>query len=76
MARITFEDCVKTGLSMYEVVHVAAKRARQLNKGAERQIHCNNRNPVTALREIAAGKVRMKQVSDELEDDELSSILN
>ncbi len=58
MARITIEDCLKNVDNMYELVHLATKRARQLYKGAEPTVKSKNRVIVTALREVAAGKVR------------------
>ena len=59
MARITVEDCVAKGLTRFELVIIAAKRARQLLKGAKPLIVSDNRDIVVALREIAAGKVRL-----------------
>ena len=59
MARITVEDCVDKGLTRFELVIIAAKRARQLLKGAKPLIESDNRDIVIALREIAAGKVRL-----------------
>jgi DNA-directed RNA polymerase subunit omega len=58
MARITVEDCVQNVSSRFELVVVAAKRARQLLKGAKPLVESNNRDIIIALREIAAGKVR------------------
>jgi DNA-directed RNA polymerase subunit omega len=58
MARITVEDCVGKGSSRFDLVVLAAKRARQLLKGAKPLIEADNREIVIALREIAAGKVR------------------
>jgi DNA-directed RNA polymerase omega subunit len=46
---------------MYELVHLATKRARQLYKGAEPLVKSKNRIVVTALREIAAGRVSVTQ---------------
>jgi DNA-directed RNA polymerase subunit omega len=43
---------------MYELVHLATKRSRQLYKGSDPLIKSKNRVIVTALREIAAGKVQ------------------
>lgn len=60
MARVTIEDCLKTVENMYELVHVATKRARQLYKGSNTLVKSKNRVVVTALREIAANKVRAK----------------
>jgi DNA-directed RNA polymerase subunit omega len=57
MARITIEDCLKNVDNMYELVHLATKRSRQLYKGSEPLVRSKNREVVTALREIAGGKV-------------------
>ncbi|MFQ5586076.1 MAG: DNA-directed RNA polymerase subunit omega [Thermodesulfobacteriota bacterium] len=57
MARITVEDSlVKVG-SRFELVHLAAQRARMLLRGARPLVDSGNRPVVTALREIAAGEV-------------------
>ena len=58
MARVTIEDCLGRVENMYELVHLATKRARQLYKGSEPLVRSKNRVVVTALREIAAGRVR------------------
>jgi len=58
MARVTIEDCLKHVENMYELVHLATKRSRQLYKGADPLVKSKNRLVVTALREIAAGRVR------------------
>lgn len=58
MARITVEDCLDKVSSRFELVLLASKRARQLQKGAKPLIVSDNRDIVIALREIAAGKVR------------------
>ena len=57
MARVTIEDCLHNVENMYELVHLATKRVRMLTRGAEPLVRCRNRNIVTALREIAEGKV-------------------
>ena len=57
MARITVEDCLERIDNRFEIIHVAAKRVRQLDKGSKRLVTCKNQNAVTALREIADGKV-------------------
>ena len=64
MARITVEDCLNKIPNRFELVLLAAKRARQLFKGAKPLIESDNREVVVALREIAAGEVR--KVSKEL----------
>jgi len=57
MARITVEDCLEMIDNRFAIVHIAAKRVRQLNKGSKRLVACSNEHAVAALREIAAGKV-------------------
>jgi DNA-directed RNA polymerase subunit omega len=57
MARITIEDCLGGVSSRFELVALATRRARQLLKGAKPLLVTDNRDIVTALREIAAGKV-------------------
>jgi DNA-directed RNA polymerase subunit omega len=68
MARITVEDCLEKVPSRFELVMLAAKRTRQLLKGAKPLIESDNRDVVTALREIAAGKVRRAPDSDLIHD--------
>ncbi len=58
MARITVEDCLQKVPSRFELVILAAQRARQLFKGAKPLIEADNREVVVALREIAEGKVK------------------
>jgi DNA-directed RNA polymerase subunit omega len=57
MARITVEDCLRRVPNRFELVMLAAKRARQSFQGAKPLLETNNLEIVTALREIAAGKV-------------------
>jgi len=58
MARITVEDCVAHIPNKFQLVLVAAKRARQLANGAEPMVEWENDKPtVVALREIAEGYV-------------------
>ncbi len=58
MARVTVEDCLEQVNNRFALVILAADRARQLSKGARPLIECNNKPAVTALREIAAKKVK------------------
>jgi DNA-directed RNA polymerase subunit omega len=60
MARVTVEDCLEKIPSRFELVILASKRAKQLLKGAKPLLKTDNREIVTALREIAAGKVRRR----------------
>jgi len=57
LARITVEDCLDHCENRFALVHIAAKRSRELFKGIDPLIECKNREVVTALREIAAGKI-------------------
>lgn len=61
MARITIEDCLKAGHNKFSLVHLAAKRVIQLRKGKEPLVSASNKEIVIALREIAAGKVRVRE---------------
>jgi DNA-directed RNA polymerase subunit omega len=63
MARITVEDCLQKVNSRFELVILAAQRARQLFKGAKPLIESDNREVVVALREIAEGKVKKAETS-------------
>ncbi|MCX7857844.1 MAG: DNA-directed RNA polymerase subunit omega [Deltaproteobacteria bacterium] len=57
MARITVEDCMEYVENRFELVHLAVKRAKQLLKGEKPLVKSENKEIVTALREIAEGKV-------------------
>lgn len=58
MARITVEDCLANIDNIFEMVLVAAKRARRVAHGADTLVDRQNDKPtVIALREIAAGHV-------------------
>ncbi len=58
MARLTIEDCLTQVDNRYDLVPLAAKRARQLALGKDALVDENNDKPtVVALREIAAGLI-------------------
>ena len=58
MARVTVEDCIEKVENRFELVLLAAQRARDISVGAELQVEKNNdKNPVIALREIAEKKL-------------------
>lgn len=63
MARISVEDCLDLIPNRFVVVMLAARRMRQLLKGSDALVECDNKEAVTALREIAAGKVGIKNAS-------------
>lgn len=66
MARITVEDCLQKVNNRFALIHMAAKRVRQLRKGVEPTIVTKNRDVVTALREVAAGTVFGVEPVDEV----------
>lgn len=68
MARVTVEDCLKNVKNRFELVLIAAKRARQLMHGKEAKVELDNdKSTVVALREIAAGYTDFDQ--QEAQDD-------
>jgi DNA-directed RNA polymerase subunit omega len=65
MARVTAEDCLKLIPNQFELTLIAAKRARQLARGAEARLPWGtHKSTVLALREIAEGHID-KGVLDE-----------
>ena len=79
MARVTIEDCLLNVDNMYELVHLATQRTRMLYKGADPLVKSKNRIIVTALREIAAGRVlpvTTLPVTGAATDAELSALAN
>ncbi len=73
MARITVEDCLDNIENIFEMVLVAAKRARRVAHGAEPMVELENDKPtVVALREIAAGLVGpsiLEEIDEPVTDD-------
>ena len=75
MARITIEDCLEKVPSRFQLVHMAAKRVRQIREGSEYLVSSpKNEDIVVALREIAADKVRARPAEIEIETEELNEI--
>jgi DNA-directed RNA polymerase subunit omega len=67
MARITVEDCVTRVPNRFELVMLAAQRARDVSAGASLTVERDNdKNPVVALREIADGTVELDHLRYEL----------
>lgn|SRR5688572_3901684 len=67
MARVTVEDCVLQVPNRFELVMVAAQRARDISSGASLTIdRDNDKNPVVALREIAEEKVNLDALNNAL----------
>jgi len=69
MARVTIEDCLERVENRYELVHLTVKRVKQLREGDDALVRSKNKEIVTALREIAAGKVKHATV-EEYDSDE------
>jgi DNA-directed RNA polymerase subunit omega len=65
MARITVEDCLEKVNSRFELVMVAARRAKMLIRGAKPVVESTNRAIVTGLREVAARKVYLVEPPEE-----------
>lgn len=66
MARITVEDCLQNIDNLFQLVLVAAKRARRLANGAEATVDWENDKPtVVALREIAAGNITAELLEEQ-----------
>ena len=67
MARLTVEDCLDNVDNRFELVLVAAKRARQLSMGADPLVELENDKPtVLALREIAENKIDKSVLEEEV----------
>lgn len=65
MARVTVEDCVDKVSNRFDLVLLAAQRARQISGGAELTLDRDrDKNPVVALREIAEETVRPADLQD------------
>ena len=71
MARITVEDCLEVVPNRFDLIVMAAKRARQLHAGVEPRLDNSERDKPTvlALREIAAGKINAEEI-DQIEREE------
>lgn len=67
MARVTVEDCVEIVPNRFELVMLAAQRAKKLGTGAQMTVpRDNDKNPVVALREISEGTILPEDLREEL----------
>lgn len=67
MARVTVEDCILKVSNRFELVMLAAQRARAISSGAPLEVdRDNDKNPVVALREIADDKLDRETLSEAL----------
>ena len=62
MARITVEDCLDKIPNRFQLVLAATSRARMLSQGHTAKVESKNKPCVTALREIAEGKVGIEML--------------
>lgn len=67
MARVTVEDCIEKVPNRFDLVLLAAHRARNIAAGAQLQIdRDNDKNPVVSLREIAEDRVALDGLAESL----------
>jgi len=67
MARVTVEDCVDKVPNRFDLVLLAAQRAREISGGAELTVDRDrDKNPVVALREIAEQTIRPNELQESL----------
>lgn len=67
MARVTVEDCIEEIPNRFELVMVAAQRARKIGSGAPLTVdRDNDKNPVVALREIAEQTVDKEELKEDI----------
>jgi DNA-directed RNA polymerase subunit omega len=67
MARVTVEDCVMKVPNRFELVLLAAQRARNISRGEQLTIdRDNDKNPVVALREIAEETLALPELEQDL----------
>ena len=67
MARVTVEDCVEKIPNRFQLVLLAAQRARNLSRGEELTLdRDNDKNPVVALREIADETIELPRIEQDL----------
>ena len=57
MARVTVEDCLEKIPNRFELAVIVSKRVKQLLRGDQPLVSSKNKHVVTALREVASGKV-------------------
>jgi DNA-directed RNA polymerase subunit omega len=75
MARITVEDCLHNVDNLFQLVLLAAQRARRLANGAEPTIAWENDKPtVVALREIAEGNITAEMLREPEPQPEQSAV--
>ena len=67
MARVTVEDCIIRIPNRFQLVMMAAQRARNISAGSQLTVDRDrDKNPVVSLREIADGTVGLEELEDSL----------
>ena len=67
MARVTVEDCVEIHPNRFDLVVLAAQRSREISSGSQITVERDNdKNPVVALREVAAQKFTPDELKESL----------
>lgn len=67
MARVTVEDCIREVPNRFDLVLLAAQRARQVSAGSPLTLsRDNDKNPVIALREIAEKTISLTELQESL----------
>jgi DNA-directed RNA polymerase subunit omega len=67
VARVTVEDCIEKIENRFDLVLMAAHRARMISAGAQITVaRDNDKNPVVALREIGDGAIAPEDLREEL----------
>jgi DNA-directed RNA polymerase subunit omega len=67
VARVTVEDCIEKVENRFDLVLMAAHRARQISSGSQITIdRDNDKNPVVALREIGDGMISPEDLHEDL----------
>lgn len=67
MARVTVEDCVERVPNRFEIVLLAARRAREIAAGSMLTVdRDNDKNPVVSLREIGDGSIDLDELKNNL----------
>jgi DNA-directed RNA polymerase subunit omega len=75
MARVTVEDCLEQEENRFALVVLAALRTRSLMKGVNPLVVSKNKPAVTALREIATGRVRFHRDTSEAVNEYIAEII-
>jgi DNA-directed RNA polymerase subunit omega len=66
LARITVEDCLEKVNNRFLLVNMVAKRVRQIREGSEYLVRSpKNEDIVVSLREVAAGKIVLREEQDQ-----------